>query len=118
MFPFAPGTASGSFVKGPGSEPGTLGTTIYLNGGEDLSHPLSRVEAAGGKVTTPKTSIVEHGFVARFQDSEGNIVALHSVTWPKGTAYPNIRPDTTTEKGFESAGAIRELEVAGNILHP
>lgn len=55
-------------VKGLRSEPGASGTTIYLNGGE------------GGKVTTPKTSIGEHGFVARFQDSEGNIVALHGVT--------------------------------------
>ncbi len=80
MFPFAPGIASGALVQGPGSEPGVSGTTIYLNGGKDLSDPLSRVESAGGVIVMPKTSIGEYGFVARFKDTEGNIVALHSMT--------------------------------------
>ena len=30
------------------------GALIYLNGGEDLSVPLSKVEGAGGKILLPK----------------------------------------------------------------
>jgi predicted enzyme related to lactoylglutathione lyase len=52
---------------------------VYLSGGEDLSAPLGRVEAAGGKVVMPKTSIGEHGFCAMFLDTEGNRVGLHSM---------------------------------------
>ncbi len=79
MFPFAPGIASGALVQNPDSKPSGSGTTVYLNGGKDLSDPLSRVESAGGKIVMPKTSIGEYGFVARFQDTEGNVVALHSM---------------------------------------
>jgi len=50
-----------------------------LNGGEDLSLPLSRVEQAGGKIIVPKTSIGENGFMAHFIDTEGNRVAFHSM---------------------------------------
>jgi predicted enzyme related to lactoylglutathione lyase len=56
----------------------TEGSTIYLNGGDDLAIPLARVEAAGGKVIFPKSSIGVSGFIAHFLDTEGNRVALHS----------------------------------------
>ncbi len=42
------------------------------------SIPLSRVEAAGGKVIMPKTDIAENGFTTQLLDTEGNKVALHS----------------------------------------
>ncbi|MGY6647321.1 VOC family protein [Wenyingzhuangia sp. IMCC45574] len=61
-----------------GLTPTTDGPTIYLNGGDDLSVALSKVEAAGGKVIMPKTDIGENGFMAQFIDSEGNRLALHS----------------------------------------
>lgn len=61
-------------------KPSMDGSTVYLNGGDDLSIPLSRVEAAGGKVLMPKTDIGEHGFIAQFTDTEGNRVALHSMS--------------------------------------
>lgn len=48
----------------------------YLNGGDDLEAPLSRVEMAGGKVLVPKTSLGPNGFMAQFLDTEGNRVAL------------------------------------------
>jgi len=51
---------------------------VYLNGGEDLSVPLARVEAAGGTIIKSKTRIGENGFMAIFKDTEGNHVALHS----------------------------------------
>lgn len=69
----------GGIVQGNGFEPSDKGTLIYLNGGEDLAGPLSRVEEAGGKIILPKTSIGPNGFMAHFIDTEGNKVALHSM---------------------------------------
>ena len=73
------GGVTGGIVQGPGFEPGATGPLIYLNGGDDLSAPLARVEQAGGQVVLPKTSIGANGFMAHFIDSEGNKVALHSM---------------------------------------
>lgn len=69
----------GGLVQGEGFEPSDKGTIVYLNGGEDLSGSLSRVEQAGGKIVMPKTSIGQNGFMAIFIDTEGNKVALHSM---------------------------------------
>ncbi len=69
----------GSICSGEGYEPSTTGTKIYLNGGEDLSEPLSRVESTGGKIVMPKTKINDEiGYMAMFIDSEGNNIAFHS----------------------------------------
>jgi predicted enzyme related to lactoylglutathione lyase len=69
----------GGIVEGPGFEPSDKGSLIYLNGGEDLSGPLSKVETAGGKIVLPKTSIGPNGFMAHLIDTEGNKIALHSM---------------------------------------
>lgn len=69
----------GGLVQGEGFVPSNKGTIVYLNGGEDLSLSLNKVEAAGGKIILPKTSIGENGFMAHFIDTEGNRVALHSM---------------------------------------
>lgn len=69
----------GALVAGEGYEPSANGSVVYLNGGEDLSTPLARVEAAGGTVVVPKTKISDEiGFFAMFMDSEGNKIAFHS----------------------------------------
>lgn len=68
----------GALVQGEGYTPGDAGPMLYLNGGDDLAEPLSRVESAGGTVLQPKTSIGQHGFMAIFRDTEGNRLALHS----------------------------------------
>lgn len=61
----------------------TDGPLLYLNGNPDVQIVLDRVEAAGGKVTVPKTEISpEYGYMAVFINTEGNRVALHSV--PQG----------------------------------
>ena len=73
------GGIGGGIVQGEGFEPSEKGSLIYFNGGEDLSVSLSKVEAAGGKIVLPKTSIGQNGFMAHFIDSEGNKVALHSM---------------------------------------
>jgi uncharacterized protein len=69
----------GGIVQGEGFTPSATGTIVYLNGGEDLATPLAKIEAAGGKVIMPKTSIGPNGFMAHFMDTEGNRVALHSM---------------------------------------
>jgi len=69
----------GGIVEGEGFEPSMTGTLIYLNGGDDLSVPLSKVEKAGGKILVPKTSLGPNGFMAHITDTEGNKVALHSM---------------------------------------
>jgi predicted enzyme related to lactoylglutathione lyase len=81
MFPadMQNGEIGGSLVEEKGYEPSQTGVLIYLNGGEDLSVPLSRVEAAGGKIIVPKTSIGANGFMAQFTDTEGNRIAFHSM---------------------------------------
>lgn len=63
-----------------GYEPSHSGTVVYLNGGDDLDIPLQRVEKAGGKILMPKTDIGQgFGFMAFFEDSEGNRVGFHSM---------------------------------------
>jgi len=69
----------GAIIEAIDQEPTTAGSTIYLNGGDDLGLSLMRVEHHGGKVLMPKTNIGENGFIAQFLDTEGNRVALHSM---------------------------------------
>jgi predicted enzyme related to lactoylglutathione lyase len=73
------GGVGGGLVQGEGFEPSMKGTIVYLNGGDDLSIPLAKIEKAGGKILMPKTSIGPNGFMAHFVDTEGNRVALHSM---------------------------------------
>lgn len=80
MFPGAmTDETGGALVHGNGHVPSHQGTLVYLNGGDDLSVALSKVEGAGGKVLMPKTQIGEYGHMAYFEDTEGNKVALHSM---------------------------------------
>lgn len=74
-----PQRVGGAICFGQGYTPSSQGTLPYLNGGSDLNIVLDRIEKAGGKVVIPKTFIApEHGYFARFIDTEGNLVALHS----------------------------------------
>ncbi|WP_426668725.1 VOC family protein [Mucilaginibacter sp. McL0603] len=73
--------AGGAIVEGDGYEPNEKGAIIYMDRGEDLSIPLSRIEKAGGKILLPKSkngANGEFGFIAHFIDSEGNRMGLHS----------------------------------------
>jgi predicted enzyme related to lactoylglutathione lyase len=68
---------SGGFHK-PSATDGPL---IYLNANPDLQLVLDRIEGAGGKILVPKTQISDqYGFMAVFLDTEGNRIALHSVS--------------------------------------
>ncbi len=79
VFPHDGQAVSGCIMSGPGYAPAADGAVVYINAGKDLSGPLARVEAAGGKVALPKTFLSEEvGYFAHFIDSEGNRVGMHS----------------------------------------
>ena len=74
------GVGGGALVQHALYRPSQEGSVVYLNGGDDLSVPLGKVEAAGGKIVLEKTGIGENGFIAYFLDTEGNKVGLHSMS--------------------------------------
>jgi predicted enzyme related to lactoylglutathione lyase len=68
--------ACGSYYK-----PSQDGVLVYLNGGNDLSQVLARVETAGGKVLVEKTFLSdEAGYFGLFVDTEGNRMGLQSMS--------------------------------------
>jgi len=72
----APG-AAGALVKGEGYMPSHAGTLVYLHV-KDIDETMARIRTHGGRVLLPKSRMGEYGFVAHFEDTEGNRVALHS----------------------------------------
>ncbi len=80
FFPWEEGSgkATGAVVQSPNHKPSMEGTVVYLNANPSMDPIIEKIEAAGGKVTVPKTSIGEHGHIAFFMDTEGNNVGLHS----------------------------------------
>lgn len=78
-FPFAEDAlgAAGTLIKAEGLTPSHAGTLIYFTA-PDIDGTLERVNANGGKTLLPRTSIGEYGFIAHFEDTEGNRLALHS----------------------------------------
>ena len=81
LYDFQGGKVGGAIVHNPDLyTPATNGTLVYLNCQPDLQPVLDKVESAGGKIVTPKTSIGQNlGYWAMINDSEGNRVALHSM---------------------------------------
>lgn len=69
--------ASGALTKAEGMKPGKGGTVVYFNC-DDCAVEESRVSINGGKVIKPKFGIGDYGFVAIVEDSEGNLIGLHS----------------------------------------
>ena len=79
FFPMEGEGVGGAICAGANYKPSADGAIIYLNGGEDLSEQLAKIEPAGGKVIIPKTKITDEiGYFAMFMDTEGNKMALHS----------------------------------------
>ncbi|MDH3243641.1 MAG: VOC family protein [Saprospiraceae bacterium] len=75
-----PGRTVGCAIcKGVHYAPGASGPVVYLDANPDLEVVQQRILSAGGKVLMAKKQISpEHGFMALFQDTEGNRLALHS----------------------------------------
>jgi hypothetical protein len=67
--------ASGALAKGDSYIPGTQGVRVYFDT-DSIDETLANAVTAGGKVLYPKTSVGELGWVAEFEDSEGNCIAL------------------------------------------
>jgi len=72
------GGASGSLVKAEGMPSGGNSTLVYFSCA-DCAVEAGRVAAAGGTLVREKFSIGQYGFVALAQDTEGNMIGLHSV---------------------------------------
>jgi len=69
--------ATGSLVQAESYEPSHRGSMVYFSV-PDIEAALKRVPEKGGKLLHGKKRIGEYGFVAHFEDCEGNRVALHS----------------------------------------
>jgi predicted enzyme related to lactoylglutathione lyase len=78
FFPYEPGAegATGALAKGDSYKPSLKGTRVYFST-TDIDATLSNAVNAGGKLIYPKTDAGDYGFVAEFEDSEGNCIALH-----------------------------------------
>lgn len=66
---------SGALAKGETYKPSKEGGLIYLHT-QSIDQTVNKIKSCGGNVLFPKTSIEGYGFVAEFQDSEGNRLAL------------------------------------------
>jgi predicted enzyme related to lactoylglutathione lyase len=69
--------ASGALAQGESYVPALDGTRVYL-AVQSIEATLQRVIEKGGEELYPKTRIGELGFVAEFQDCEGNRIAVHA----------------------------------------
>ncbi|WP_462250550.1 VOC family protein [Ekhidna sp.] len=78
FFPFETDAsgATGTLIKQESYIPSHKGTMVYFSVPE-INDVLPKITSSGGKVLNEKMSIGEHGFVAHFEDCEGNRVALH-----------------------------------------
>ena len=68
--------APGCLIFGEGYKPSHDGSLVYLHV-DAIDPTLESIGANGGRTLMPRTSIGQHGFIAHFEDSEGNRVALH-----------------------------------------
>ncbi|GGH56756.1 glyoxalase [Comamonas phosphati] len=70
--------AGGMLVQMDGASSGAGGTMVYF-ACKDCAGEQSRVEAAGGQIHRAKFSIGLYGQCAIVQDTEGNMIGLHSM---------------------------------------
>lgn len=77
-FPMEMGAAgaAGTLILGEGYTPSHEGSLVYLHV-DAIDPTLEKINASGGQTMMPRMGIGEHGFIAHFEDTEGNRVALH-----------------------------------------
>ncbi len=69
------GQPGGALVQGDVYVPGKVGPILYFRTA-NIDAVLARAVTAGGRVLYPKKDIGPNGWVAEFEDSEGNRIAL------------------------------------------
>ena len=81
FFPMERGAegAAGSLIQGSGYTPSHDGALVYFNV-DDIKATEKKIASSGGRVHKPKWSIGEYGFISICEDSEGNRIALHSMS--------------------------------------
>ena len=80
LFPSEQGEGvGGALTLMEGYDPGPGGTLVYLNVEGKLDDVLARVPEAGGKVVRARLDIAPHGFIGIIEDTESNVVGLHSM---------------------------------------
>lgn len=77
LFPYDPekNGITGALACGEIYKPSKEGSLVYLQT-TSIDQTLERIQSKGGKELFPKTAAGEYGFVAEFEDCEGNRVAL------------------------------------------
>ena len=69
--------ATGALVKTDHVKPGPGGSLVYFTC-DDCAVEAARAAENGGTVINEKMSIGEHGYIAMVNDTEGNMIGLHS----------------------------------------
>jgi predicted enzyme related to lactoylglutathione lyase len=80
VFNYTLGYPSGCLVKSDHMVPARTGTLVYFDAAHldgKLAAALARALESGGRPIMPRTDIGEHGFIAVFEDPEGNAIGLH-----------------------------------------
>ena len=72
MKPKDPGAINGGFLK----RDATGEAPIIVIDVSNIEEHLQKIEAAGGKVTMPKTQVGQFGLYARVKDTEGNTIGI------------------------------------------
>lgn len=70
--------ANGALVKMEGFPAGKNSVLVYFSC-ENCELEESRVAKSGGRIEKSKFSIGQYGFISLVQDSEGNMIGLHSM---------------------------------------
>lgn len=70
--------SSGCLVQMAGFKAGSNSTRVYFSCA-DCAVEAARAAQHGGKVQQAKTSIGPYGYYALLNDSEGNVIGLHSM---------------------------------------
>lgn len=71
------GRSFGSLVWRRDFEPSGVSTVVYF-ASEDCAIEETKAKAAGGKVYRSKFGIGQYGHMALIQDTEGNLIGVHS----------------------------------------
>ena len=68
---------SADLAVGPTTPSTTHGPTVYVGSQSDIDGMLARAVEAGGKILTEKAFMVNVGWLAYIEDSEGNRIGIH-----------------------------------------